>query len=97
MIINITSSANRLILWCVAPTWKPVIEGSDLTCSASGSMTKLNMSGDSGQPCRVPLEIENGLESISDVYTCAEGEEYKANMADRICPRKPNLRRVALI
>lgn len=46
------------------------------------------MIGERGQPWRVPFVIENGLDNISDVYTCAEGEEYKAIMADNMGPEK---------
>lgn len=69
MIITITSSANRLILCSIDPILKPVIDRFVLICSARGSIMRLKISGESGHPCRVPLVILNGLDSISELYT----------------------------
>lgn len=53
----------------------PVILGWDLIVSARGSISRLNIEGEKGQPCLVPLQMENALDRTFDVYTCAHGEE----------------------
>lgn len=57
-------------------------------------MRRLKIDGDNRHPWRVLLEIGKSWESILKVYTFAEGEEYIANMAHRMGPRKPNFNKV---
>lgn len=59
--------------------------------SASGSITRLKIDGERGQPWRVPLVIGKCLERRPDVRTLADGLEYRAIIADRIGPLNPNL------
>lgn len=59
--------------------------------SASGSIIRVNIRGDSGHPCLVQLEIWNGNERVSAENSRAEGAEYKAIMALWICPCILNL------
>lgn len=49
--------------------------------SVSGSVIRLKISGDSGQPCLVSFVKVKGLDSRLEVYTWAEGDKYNANMA----------------
>lgn len=72
--IKITSSAKRLTT-CLRPfIGNPWISGFCLKLEARGSISKLNISGDNGHPCRVPFVIPKGFESIPEVYTLADGE-----------------------
>lgn len=77
VIIKITSSANKLILWSV-PLWGiTVISGSDLILDAKGSISRAKISGERGHPCCVPLVILKGVERVPPVSTIADGLEYK--------------------
>lgn len=57
------SPANSDILWGVPAISTPVMSRWDRIASANGSMAKINRSGESGQPCRVPLQMEKGTDS----------------------------------
>lgn len=72
----------------------PVICGDVLIASTNGSIIKLKMDGDKGQPCLVPFEIRKGWESMLEVNTIAEDVEYTAKPADSIGPVKTNFLRV---
>lgn len=80
------SSANRLILWMETQNVKLVMARWERIFSASGSIVKLKIVGDSGHSCQVLLEIANDLDSGPDALTFAEGVEYKARIADKIVP-----------
>lgn len=54
MTMRMTSSANKLILWCDLPTVTPEMDGPALIRAASYSLTMLNIT-----PCLVPLVIAN--------------------------------------
>lgn len=57
------SSAYNDILSVITPTWIPFTEEADLIRAAMGSMANANKPGDSGQPCLVPLDRGNGMDS----------------------------------
>lgn len=76
-----TSSANKFMTWEVEPKWKPVTLACVLMASTRGSIMRLKIVGDRGQTWRVPLVIWKGVESMLDVYTCAEGQENNASTA----------------
>lgn len=59
--------------------------------SARGSIIRLNIVGERGQPCRLPLEILNVFDRNPEVCTCADGQEYRASIVARIGPSNPNL------
>ena len=42
-----------------------------------GSTVRINMMGESGHPCRVPLPIGNDSDMTSFTFTLALGHEYK--------------------
>lgn len=82
------SSANRLILWVDLAMVKPFISGQVRIYMARGSISRLKIKGDRGQPCLVPFVMLNGLDSAPDVNTRAEVLEYRARIADNILPVK---------
>lgn len=90
----IISPANKFMVLEAWRSWKPVTSGDDHMASARGSRRRYKMDGDNRHPCQVPLEIGKVWESILEVYTFAEGEEYSASIADRMGLVKPNLSRV---
>lgn len=53
----------------------PDMLGLSLTVRRKGSRDKININGDKGQPCRVPLVIPKGEESWPFTLTWAEGLE----------------------
>lgn len=83
-------SANTFITCGLEPNWKPVIEGCALIASDRSSIIRLKMVGGSGHPWRVPLDMQQGVDSMLEVYTCAEGQEYRARTAFSIGPWKTN-------
>lgn len=89
--IKITSSANRLILWSCVLMGNLDIWVFILICSAKGSISRLKIRGDRGHPCLVSLVIWKGEERILGVYTRTDGVVYRAMIALRIWPLKPNL------
>lgn len=71
--------------------------GDDPMASTRGSIRRLKMDGDNGHPLWVPLGIGNIWGSILEVYTLAEGNEYKARMAENMGSVKPNFSRAFCI
>lgn len=55
-----------------------------LIFSARVSIINLKIRGDRGHPCLVPLEMLNGLDSMEEQYTWAEGREQRAIIAEKI-------------
>lgn len=78
VINNMISSTKRLIWWDLPGREKPEISGCVIIFSVRGSISRLNIKGDKGQPCLVPLEIWKGWDNIFKLYTCAHGNKYKA-------------------
>lgn len=70
--------SNKLMMWGLALNRKPVISGSERMFSARGSISKLNIIGESGQPCLVPLEIKNVFDNMFSVYTWANWERIRS-------------------
>lgn len=66
---RIISSAKRVMGCLVVPSCIPDICGSERIFSARGSMIRLNIVGERGHPCLVPLEITNFLERRPEVKT----------------------------
>lgn len=59
--------------WTSSPTLTLEIEGWDLTAMAEGSIANAKSKGESGHPCRVPLDRGNGLLNGS-FYVGLQGE-----------------------
>lgn len=88
---RITSSANTFMTCFLYPKVKPVIVVVVLMDSARVSIIKLNIIGERGQPWSVPLDILKSLDRRPDVYTCDDGQEYRAIIVVNIGPLKSNL------
>ena len=72
------SSAYILILNSESFLIYPRISVLDLMVCARGSMASANKSGDSGQPCLVPLPSGKKFELLPGILTRVWGEWYKA-------------------
>lgn len=68
----------------------PDIRGCALIASASSSITREKISGESGHLCLVPLVMLKGVEVMPEVCTLTEGEEYSSKIALAKVPCKPN-------
>lgn len=88
------SSANRFMLCDLPCMEKPKIFGCVLILSARGSISRLKIEGERGQPCLVPFDMLKVSDSKLDVKTCAQGEEYNARIADSMGPANPYFCRV---
>lgn len=62
------------------PNWEPMIRACVLIVSARGSTIKWNIVGKRGHPWRVPLDMLKGVDKRPEVFTCADGQEYRANI-----------------
>lgn len=85
------SSAYSPNLCSEVPVEIPEISGEDLIHAAKGSMQRANISGESGQPCREPLEMSKGEDRNPEVTTLADGEVYRDSPAWGMESLKPNL------
>lgn len=85
-----TSSTYSPSLWVVSPICSPDILEWALMAAVRGSITRANINGERGHPCRVPFEIVKGSEVISDIHTLADWCEYRASIAVLMLPLNPN-------
>lgn len=76
------------MMWSTSPTLTPEIEGWDLTAMAKGSIAKANCKGESGNPCRVPRDRENGDDISEFVWIMAVGLRYSNRIILKICGPK---------
>uniref|UniRef100_A0AAR2KG78 Uncharacterized protein n=1 Tax=Pygocentrus nattereri TaxID=42514 RepID=A0AAR2KG78_PYGNA len=84
-----------LILWSVFSVWIPLMFTFCLIFAASGSMKMINIEGESGQPCLVPLCRLKLCEIRSFVLTRAFGELYNVSIQFIKDGPNPNLCRTA--
>lgn len=75
MIISMTSSAKRLILWSIPLLVILKMQSSLLIFAANGFISSAKIRRDKEHPSRVPLVISNGLNIVPSVRTRADGLE----------------------